>query len=441
MVSSLKKHFHQSLFLLGASLFLSFFVVIYNLCFELGIHFYRHFYNSYFFFLGIFFIAFSSCVCTKWAAGARGSGHDLGKRYFDEFQEVNSIQDESIKDRVETYFSDRVILIKIISSSLATFGGAALGREGPLVHMSMALLVSFKKKVREFEITPSSILILGTCIGFAAAFREPILGLIYIFEIFGFRKASQHFFHNLMILLCSIYLSRFVLEELLNISPIIFNLPSEVAEDLLIFIRQSDWVNFAFIIGLAAVSGAVSGVLIHISRQHIHDHFKKASNKFLMFLPLIVGAFIVFFAQLGSERVLGPVGYLLVDILYSPDITSSFDFIGKYLNCLLSLAVGCAGGVVIPAITLGAIFGDVASGIFATSAPFLIMLCAATFLSSVINAPLTAASFVIMFTKLDFNVAICVIIASYLSYYFSIIIKKIGRVTILMKKDVYAIPN
>ena len=71
------------IFLLEAAAFISLITVVYFSLFELGIYFSLKLYHSSLFYLGAIFIASSSSwVCTKWAVGARSSGHDLGKKYF-----------------------------------------------------------------------------------------------------------------------------------------------------------------------------------------------------------------------------------------------------------------------------------------------------------------------------------------------------------------------
>ena len=123
MKKHLKEYLYQLIFLLEASVFISLVIVVYFSLFELGIYFSLKLYHSSFFYLGAIFIAASSWLCTKWAVGARSSGHDLGKKYFYEFSAYNSFNEKVIKSLIEKYFTVKVIFIKILSSSLAAFGG------------------------------------------------------------------------------------------------------------------------------------------------------------------------------------------------------------------------------------------------------------------------------------------------------------------------------
>ena len=116
MKKHLKEYLYQLIFLLEASVFISLVIVVYFSLFELGIYFSLKLYHSSFFYLGAIFIASSSWLCTKWAVGARSSGHDLGKKYFYEFSAYNSFNEKVIKSLIEKYFTVKVIFIKILSS-------------------------------------------------------------------------------------------------------------------------------------------------------------------------------------------------------------------------------------------------------------------------------------------------------------------------------------
>lgn len=418
-MKSLKYYSHQLLLLLLVSLCLAIVVVSYSSIFVFSIKFYQKLYDSKFFYLGIFFIACSSILCTKWALGAKGSGHDLGEEFFDDFDEPNKATNQNIRK----YFSERTIFAKIISSIFATLGGAALGKEGPLVHIGMSVLVSFKKRIQSFHIPLSSALTIGTCIGFAAAFREPILGVAYMLEMYGVEKSKKYFAQNLLMLFCTIYLAKYILESLLHIPPIIFHLPKQVASELLLFVTYMDPEKLIMLIIFAATAGAISATIIRTLRYYSGLYFWKLSTKTLIIVPLIAGALIIFLAQLGSSEILGPGYYALEKILYNETVTT-LDFVGKYINCLFAMAIGCAGGLVIPSLAIGAMFGHIVGG---SSPQLMIILCTTTFLAPTSRAPLTASLFVIIFTGINLHLSLYVLLAAYLSCYIADGIKKLLR--------------
>jgi len=429
MKKYLTELFDQFIFLLEAAAFISLITVVYFSLFELGIYFSLKLYHSSLFYLGAIFIA-SSWVCTKWAVGARSSGHDLGKKYFCEFSASNSFNEKVIKSLIQRYFTVKIIFIKILSSSLASVGGAGLGREGPLVHITTAALISFKKKMKNFDIEPSSAIIIVSCIGFAAVFREPLIGLIYEIEIFGFKESKKCLIQNLILVLFTTYLSKFLL-ELIHVEPIYFSLTTTTAENLIIFIEKIDLFKFSVLLSVSVISGAIGGSFIQITRYHSNLYLQESSKKILIILPVIAGSLIIFLAHFGSVKVLGPGGYLLGNIFYSHDTNVVPDFFGKYLNTILSLVAGCAGGVIVPSLSLGAFFGNLASQVFDVSSAFMIILCTTSFLSSVIKAPITAAILIIMFIKPDINISIYIIISAYLSHYLASFIKKILRYKVI----------
>ena len=239
-------------------------------------------------------------------------------------------------------------------------GGAGLGREGPAIHITTAALISFKRKMKNFDIKPSSTIIIGACVGFSAVFREPVIGLIYVFEIFGFKESKKCLIQNLILVLCITYLSKFLL-ELVRVEPIHFNLTAKVFEDLLIFIEKIDFFKIFMLFIFSVVAGAIGGVLMQITRYHSNLYLQKTSKKILFILPLVFGSFIIILAHLGSIKILGPGGYLLKDIFTNHDINAVSDFFGKYLNTIFSLVAGCAGGMIVPSLSLGALLGSLIS--------------------------------------------------------------------------------
>ncbi|NBT83058.1 MAG: hypothetical protein EBT56_15990, partial [Betaproteobacteria bacterium] len=101
------------------------------------------------------------------------------------------------------------------------------------------------------------------------------------------------------------------------------------------------------LLSVSVISGAIGGSFIQITRYHSNLYLQESSKKILIILPVIAGSLIIFLAHFGSVKVLGPGGYLLGNIFYSHDTNVVPDFFGKYLNTILSLVAGCAGGVIV----------------------------------------------------------------------------------------------
>lgn len=75
----------------------------YSSIFVFSIKCYEKLYSSQFFYIGIVLIACSSILCTKYIIGAKGSGHDLGEEFFDEFDNPST---QGNKATIKKYFSE-----------------------------------------------------------------------------------------------------------------------------------------------------------------------------------------------------------------------------------------------------------------------------------------------------------------------------------------------
>lgn len=257
-------------------------------------------------------------------------------------------------------------------------------------------------------------------------FGEPLLGIIYINEIFGFKTFRKCLIQSVVLILSTTYLSKIFL-KLFLIDYYSFFLPSQVAQGLQGFIQQASFWKIFILINLVVIVGTFIGIIIQMTRHYSKKYFQKASIKIHVILPLIMGLFIVFMAHFGSVRVLGSGGHLLTDILATHQVNSSADFAGKYINCLLSILIGCAGGIIIPSLSLGAILGDVvASNITAVPSAFIILLYTASLLSATIGAPLTGAVLIILLVKPPIIMCLYVLSVTYLSHYLGLFIKRLS---------------
>lgn len=150
------------------------------------------------------------------------------------------------------------------------------------MHIGMSVFVSFKNRIKSFHIPLSPALTIGSCIGFAAAFREPVLGITYLIEMYGVQKSKKYLAQNIFMLFLSIYIARYILEEILRIPPIIFHLPHQVANELLIFATHLHPAKLIAIVLFAATAGAISANIIKSIRCYSGKHFHKLSTKTLI---------------------------------------------------------------------------------------------------------------------------------------------------------------
>ena len=131
----------------------------------------------------IMFIVSPACfllariVVKKFAPFARGSGIP---QVMASVELTNSLQD----DKIKKLLSLRIIIVKIISSILMAFGGGAVGKEGPIIHIAGSVF----GKVYSFlppwwpKVSKKNMIMTGAAAGLAAAFNTPLGGIVFAVE-------------------------------------------------------------------------------------------------------------------------------------------------------------------------------------------------------------------------------------------------------------------
>jgi len=78
----------------------------------------------------------------------------------------------------------RIIIVKIASSILMAFGGGAVGREGPIIHIAGSVFRKINDLLPKWwpRVSRKNMIMTGAAAGLAAAFNTPLGGIVFAVE-------------------------------------------------------------------------------------------------------------------------------------------------------------------------------------------------------------------------------------------------------------------
>jgi H+/Cl- antiporter ClcA len=319
------------------------------------------------------------------AKGSRGSGIP---------QVIATIQEKSeLHLMAKRFLSLPVLIIKILSSSIAVLGGGAIGREGPSIQISAAIFRLFREKWIKFGgKAPSyhNMLVAGAAGGLAAAFNTPLGGIVYAVE----ELTKDHVSNFRLGLLESITAAGFV-AQLINGPYLFLGFPilPTVNSRLLVYV-----VLIALICGLF---GAIFGKALH-SMLKWREQIKGTWDLILSFCIGLMLAGIIFYA---GEKAMGSGKLMITEILFKGNPAELIDIFTRFFNPLITSMAGVAGGIFAPALAAGASIGSYVSSQFFPQLGNLGAICGMIgFLTGLTRAPVT--SFVLIMEMTDRHSAV-----------------------------------
>lgn len=334
------------------------------------------------------FFLLSAWLCRKFAPNASGGGPD---------QVIAALQKLSIpgqgSENIAEYLSFKIIVVKIVSSIICIMGGGALGREGPVVQISSSIFVLIAQKTKKIlpHFDLRTWIIAGSAAGLAAAFNTPLAGIIFAIEElsqFHFEKQFSEFKNKAFFAVIVAGVSA----QLLTGSYVLFEFPQ------MHFIWQ---IKSALVLLLVAVACGFSAWLL---RKYIVWATLRRNNiqglKWYLF-PILTGLIVASVTNSVGINSFGAGMYTIQETLKSSVAILSFeDFLGRFINIVASAASGCAGGLLLPALALGAGVGSMGSMLIPlTDSRIFVATGMAAFLGAMLNAPLTAAVLVLEVTN------------------------------------------
>ncbi len=276
--------------------------------------------------------------------------------------------------------NSRSVFVNITSSLLATFGGGALGREAPSVYMSASIFAVIAQKLKRVlpKINFESWIFAGSAVGFAIAFHAPIAGFIYVVEKL-FLSKTKNFLNDIFWTVMVLFVVIFVLHQS---EPIFFvhNLYFWFGYEVLVI------ALLAVFCGVIALSFKHFSVILYGKIDAIKSHFWHA-------IPILAGLIVAIMSIYGGVYSFSGGIQTARDALVSEGIALSYSqTIARIVNTAATFISGCAGGLVAPAIGIGAGIGSIFSSLMTTIDPRIFILSGmAAFLSPTLGMPFTAA--------------------------------------------------
>ena len=239
----------------------------------------------------------------------------------------------------------RVLPIKFIASLFSLGSGLLLGREGPTIQLGANIGKMVKDTLGKSDIESNSLISTGAAAGLASAFNAPFAGIIFVIEeMHGQFKFN---FYSVAAIMIGAGTADFIVRVLVNSKPVL---------EIMIFPSPNIFGLWIFIILglLCSIIGYVYNKLLVISL----DLFKFSFKIPIIYTGITVGLIIAVIGMFFPNLIGG--GYDIITKGVGNSFTLSFLlflFIARLLLSIFSYSTGAPGGIFLPMLTLGVIFG------------------------------------------------------------------------------------
>jgi len=314
----------------------------------------------------------------RFAPGAAGSGIP---------QVLASIEmrDENL---IRKFLRKSVIVTKILSSFVAVFAGAAIGREGPSLQISAAVAYNLGKVFKKagIAVRVEQMLVAGAAGGLAAAFNTPIGGIVYAIE----ELSKEHVRNFRDVLLLSVVIAGLT-SQLINGNYLFLGYP-------IVSYNQGAWSLFLIVICSMTAGAAGAGcskLLVKLIRWR-----SSLSAKDQLIVVGVIGLIIATtFYYLGSRHLYSGKESINV-VLFRTGELAWYEGITRVSMPVLASMSGIAGGIFAPALSAGAALGGTFAGIIDPDLTVMLGLAGMIgFLTGITRTPIT--SFILVLEMTD----------------------------------------
>jgi H+/Cl- antiporter ClcA len=327
-------------------------------------------------------------LCYRFAPNAAGGGPG---HVVSALKKLSS--NEQNNQDISEFLSFRIMVVKIVSSILCIAGGGALGREGPVVQISASIFALIAQKTK--NILPSfdlrTWIVAGSAAGVAAAFNTPLAGIVFAIEelsqsqferkISGFK--TQAFF--------AVIVSG-VTAQIITGSYVLFEFP----------IMEFRWeMTISILLLIISSSCGVAAFLLKAMVTVTTQWRASVKGRMWYLIPIVSGLIVASVSYKAGVHSFGAGIFTIHEALESSHSLITFqDSLGRFINIIATTISGCAGGLLLPALALGAGIGSLGSTFLPMEdSRIFVATGMAAFLGAMINAPLTAAVLVLEVTN------------------------------------------
>lgn len=279
----------------------------------------------------------------------------------------------------------RTAAAKFVGTILMLLGGGAVGREGPTVQISAAIMVAVHRWLR--VPVNAGVIIAGGAAGVAAAFNTPLAGVAFAIE-----ELAAAFEQKVAVLV----MAAVMISGLVSLG---------IAGDYVYFGAMTRQLDLSEIVWLSPVIGVLGGalgglfarVLIALGRVR-HGPLAMARKRPLAFA--FACGLVVALTGVVSGGASWGTGYESTRALLSGESGIPLAFgPAKFVSTLATAASGAPGGIFAPSLSVGAGLGQLV-GFVVKGGPSgaLVLLGVAAYFTGVVRAPLTAVIIVMEMT-------------------------------------------
>jgi H+/Cl- antiporter ClcA len=301
----------------------------------------------------------------RWASEARGSGIP---------QIIAASQDP--KGNLASRLANRKIAAaKLVLTLLMLLGGASVGREGPTVQVSAAVMV-WMHRILRVPIT-AGVLIAGGAAGVAAAFNTPLAGVAFAIE----ELAAAYEQRVALLVMAAVMISGLVMIG--------------IAGDYVYFGALRSTIAFRQTLLVAPAMGIVGGIMGGIFSRTILGFtrskggwaagLKRRPVLFAAGCGLIVAILGILTGGLTWGTGYAPARQLVegarLDFWFGP---------AKFLASVFTTLSGTPGGIFSPSLAVGAGLGNAMAPFFSPPPATVVLLGMAGYFVGVVRAPFTA---------------------------------------------------
>lgn len=368
--------------------------------------FHKHFWIMYIISPISFFLA--RFIVKKFAPYSRGSG-------IPQVMASVELSGNEKNENIKKLLSLRILIVKIISSILMAFGGGAVGKEGPIIHIAGSVFRKVNNLLPKWwpKISKKNMIMTGAAAGLAAAFNTPLGGIVFAVE----ELTKVHLSNFKTAIFTAVIISGLIVQNFLG-SYLYLGFP--------IVNSMSSYILFGVIL-VAILSGLMGSGMGKII-WYIFKWKSKFKKDYFHVIYLLVGSMVlVSVAYFVNEGILGSGKSLMITTLFTDDkYTSWYMPFLRIFGSIFSFTTGASGGIFAPGLSCGASIGSVISGWFQLSLSdtnVMILAGMVAFLTGITRAPFTSAILVLEMTDRN-NLILHLMLAAIVANLVSIIIDK-----------------
>ncbi|KPF54285.1 chloride channel protein [Novosphingobium sp. AAP1] len=324
------------------------------------------------------FVVATWATRTRWPA-ARGSG----------IPQVMAAAEAPDHPVMAPLLSMRTALAKVAGTLAMLLGGASVGREGPTVQLSAAIMVAVHKFLR--VPVGAGVIIAGGAAGVAAAFNTPLAGVAFAIE-----ELASAFEQRLALLVMLAVMTAGLVSLGLSGDYIYFGAMSQHVPIVPAMVAA---------LGCGVAGGLAGGVFARVLSGFGNiDHgwigaLRARPVALAAGLGLIVAVVGVATQGLGPGGLAWGTGYGTTRGLLSGAETSLWFGPAKFVTSLATALSGAPGGIFAPSLSVGAGLGQLVSTLFPPDySGAVAMLGMIAYFAGVTRAPLTAVIIVMEMT-------------------------------------------